>query len=131
MSTRHNGEKSNEGRARNAVEPKVINSSDVKRAWGAIVREVRDSGVSMIVESYGRPAVAVVPAAHVAELELLREQKHRKEAWALLESAVRTTHVRHHTTDYMEVESKPNAPGKQISRNTTRNTNVGQESQNE
>lgn len=45
----------------------TISSNEVKQRWGAVMRAVEEEGEPYVVESYGRPKVAVVKWEDLAD----------------------------------------------------------------
>jgi prevent-host-death family protein len=58
---------------------RTISSNEAKQRWGAVISAVSDEGDEVIVESHGKPKVAVISYAEFERFRALREQQRRAE----------------------------------------------------
>lgn len=58
---------------------RTISATEAKVNFGAVTRQIIDSGEPVIVESHGQPTVALVPAEHVDRLRELEDEQRRRE----------------------------------------------------
>lgn len=64
--------------------PRTISSNEAKQRWGSVVSAVSEQGERVVVESHGKPKVAIVPVRDLERLEELDQQERRDEALAWL-----------------------------------------------
>ena len=58
---------------------RTISATEAKVNFGAVTRQIIDSGEPVIVASHGQPTVALVPAEHVDRLRELEDEQRRRE----------------------------------------------------
>lgn len=58
----------------------TMSSNEAKQHWGSLLGSVSEHGDEVIVESHGKPKVAVVSISAYKELQTLREQRRRSDA---------------------------------------------------
>ncbi|HWV23023.1 MAG TPA: type II toxin-antitoxin system prevent-host-death family antitoxin [Thermomicrobiales bacterium] len=58
---------------------RTVSANDAKQRWGAMMRAVEE-GERVIVESHGRPKVAIVPVEDLERLETLDVRQRRDDA---------------------------------------------------
>lgn len=63
---------------------RTISSNEAKQRWGSLINAVVENGDEVIVESYGKPKVAVIPYEEFLEYHEDRVRRRRKEALARL-----------------------------------------------
>lgn len=61
---------------------RTISSNEAKQRWGALMNAVVDNGDEVVIESHGKPKVAVISYEEFQEFAELREQRRRDEALA-------------------------------------------------
>lgn len=66
--------------------PRTLSSSEAKSKFGAVMESVVRDNDEVIVETHGRPKVAIIPFSKYEQLRELAEQERRREAWRLLEA---------------------------------------------
>ena len=59
---------------------KTISSNEAKQRWGALISAVSNDGDEVVIESHGKPKVAVISYEEFQELTDLREKRRREEA---------------------------------------------------
>jgi prevent-host-death family protein len=59
---------------------RTISSNEAKQRWGAVISAVSEQGDEVIVESHGKPKVAVISYEEFERFKELREQQRREEA---------------------------------------------------
>ena len=65
-------------------EIKTISSNEAKQRWGSVINAVVKDGNEVVVESHGKPTVAVISYDEFIEYRAARDRKHREEALARL-----------------------------------------------
>jgi prevent-host-death family protein len=58
---------------------RTISSNEAKQRWGAVISAVSEQGDEVIVESHGKPKVAVISYEEFERFNELREQQRRAE----------------------------------------------------
>lgn len=67
----------------------IVTATEAKARLGELMRRAVDTGDAVIVESRGKPQVALVPYVEYAELQRLKERARREEALAQLRELAR------------------------------------------
>ncbi len=62
------------------VQRRIISANDAKQRWGFLMGAVEQDGDRVVVESHGKPKVAVVSVKDLERLEALDEKERREEA---------------------------------------------------
>lgn len=82
---------------------RVVTATEAKARLGELMRRAVDTGDAVIVESRGKPQVALVPYVEYEELQRLKERARREEALAQLRELARE--VRAQNLDLSEDEA--------------------------
>ncbi len=85
--------------------PRRVSASEAKTKFGAIVDWTLESNDDVIVESYGKPTVVIMPFGEYQKLLDLREQARRREALVLLENLREQVLARNQDLDEAQAES--------------------------
>lgn len=81
----------------------IVTATEAKARLGELMRRAVDTGDAVIVESRGKPQVALVPYVEYEELQRLKERARREEALAQLRELARE--VRAQNLDLSEDEA--------------------------
>lgn len=65
---------------------RTMSSNEAKQQWGSIMSSVGNGGDEVIVESHGKPKVAVVSYGEYQEFQKVRKQLQRAEAVAAFDA---------------------------------------------
>ena len=84
--------------------PKRVSASEAKTRFGAIVDWTLESNDDVIVESYGKPTVVIMPFVEYQKVLGLREQARRQQALAVLEELRRQVQTRNQDLDESQAE---------------------------
>lgn len=68
---------------------RIISATEAKARLGELMRLAVDSGDNIIVESHGKPQVALIPYVEYEELQKLKQRARREEALAQLRELAR------------------------------------------
>ncbi len=68
---------------------RVVTATEAKARLGELMRRAVDTGDAVIVESRGKPQVALVPYVEYEELQRLKQRARREEALAQLRELAR------------------------------------------
>lgn len=63
---------------------RTISSNEAKQRWGSMISAASEQGDEIVVESHGKPKVAVISYEDYQEFAELREKRRREEALAWL-----------------------------------------------
>lgn len=85
--------------------PKTVSASEAKIRFGSIVDWALESNDDVIVESYGKPKVVIMPFVEYQKVLVLREQARRQEALAELERLREQVRARNQDLDEAQTES--------------------------
>jgi prevent-host-death family protein len=65
---------------------RTVTATEAKNRLGALMSEVRTSDEPILVELRGRPEIAIITAAQLADFEELKDKRRRERALASLEA---------------------------------------------
>lgn len=82
---------------------RIVTATEAKARLGELMRRAVDTGDAVIVESRGKPQVALVPYAEYKELQKLKQRAKREEALAQLRELARE--VQAQNLDLSEAEA--------------------------
>lgn len=57
---------------------KTMSSNDVKQKWGTVMSSASEPDHAVIIESHGKPRVAVIPFAEFQAFQAFKEQRRRQ-----------------------------------------------------
>lgn len=80
----------------------AVSATEAKTRLGELMRYAIDSGNTIIVESRGKPQVALVPYAEYEELQKLKERARREAALAQLRDLAREVQAQNEDLDEEE-----------------------------
>jgi prevent-host-death family protein len=95
---------------------KTLSSNEAKQRWGSVISAVSDHGERVVVESHGKPKVAVVSVHDLERLEALDERERRDEALTWLREFEKRQAERNADLTEEEVERIAVEVGREINR---------------
>jgi prevent-host-death family protein len=76
---------------------RIISSNEAKQRWGAVISAVSEQGDQVVVESHGKPKVAVISYAEFEEFRELKEKRRREDLLRRFDAL--TDRLERHATD--------------------------------
>ncbi|HEV2073776.1 MAG TPA: type II toxin-antitoxin system Phd/YefM family antitoxin [Thermomicrobiales bacterium] len=98
------------------VQRKSISANAAKQRWGSLMGAVEKDGDRVVVESHGKPKVAVVPVHDLERLEALDEREHREEALRRLRALEKKATDRNQELTEEDIEELSVQVGREINR---------------
>lgn len=95
---------------------KTMSSNDVKQRWGSVMRTVKVPNDAVVVESHGRPMVAVIPYDEFADFQEFKELRRRQQLLARLDQLEARFGNRNSDLSENEIEEIAVRAGREINR---------------
>ena len=97
---------------------RTVSANEAKQRWGAMMTSVSE-GTRVIVESHGKPRVAVISVDDLERLQALEERERREDAMRLLREIEANYDGRNDDLSEAEIEELAVRAGREINRAVT------------
>jgi hypothetical protein len=95
---------------------KTMSSNEVKQNWGSAVRAARQADSAVIVESHGKPLLAMIPYVEFTDFLEFKEARRRQELLRRLDEFEASYDGRNDDLSEEEIEALAVRAGREINR---------------